>query len=76
MPTLTEGKRSTVPIIVRMRATERDLLKDVLFEEGCPSMSAWLRQRDLDAVRVRLVRAVDERAAVFFFGLRSADFLA
>jgi hypothetical protein len=40
-----EHKRSTVPIIVRMRASERDLLKDVLFEEGCSSMSSWLRMQ-------------------------------
>jgi hypothetical protein len=37
-------KRATVPIIVRMRARERDLLKDVLFEEGISSMSSWFRQ--------------------------------
>jgi hypothetical protein len=46
MTTIPEGrKRSTVPIIVRMRASERDLLKDVLFEEGCSSMSSWLRMQ-------------------------------
>jgi hypothetical protein len=40
-----ERKRSTVAIIVRMRASERDALKDVLFDEGCSSMSSWLRMQ-------------------------------
>jgi hypothetical protein len=45
MTTVPEGrKRSTVPIIVRMRASERDALKDVLFNEGISSMSSWFRQ--------------------------------
>jgi hypothetical protein len=44
-------KRSTVPIIARMRASERDALKDVLFDEGISSMSSWLRMQAIAKLR-------------------------
>jgi hypothetical protein len=50
-PTTKRRKRETVAVPVRMTPREREALRECLFAEGFPSMSAWFRQQAIQKVR-------------------------
>ena len=49
-------KPPTVPILARVTADEREALRELAWEEGCNSVSSWLRQQIVQRLKAAEVR--------------------
>ena len=52
-----QRKAPTVPILARVTRDERDALQQLAWEEGCNSVSSWIRQQIVQQLKAAEVNS-------------------